>query len=47
MHKKAVPFMSGQRGAGEISLRPDGVWQVYIQDSDGFRIEINDAKYCY
>jgi len=28
----------------QIQRRPDGVRQIYIQDPDGFWIEINDAK---
>lgn len=32
----------GQKGA--ITLRPDGVKQIYFQDPDGYWLEINDAK---
>ncbi len=28
----------------KVQLRPDGVHQIYLQDPDGFWIEINDAK---
>jgi lactoylglutathione lyase len=28
----------------KITLRPDGVHQIYFQDPDGFWIEVNDAK---
>jgi len=27
-----------------VTLRPDGVHQIYLQDPDGFWIEVNDAK---
>ncbi|MBW3470510.1 VOC family protein [Arthrospiribacter ruber] len=27
---------------GEINIRPDGIQQIYIQDPDGYWIEIND-----
>lgn len=27
-----------------VTLRPDGVHQIYFQDPDGFWIEVNDAK---
>jgi lactoylglutathione lyase len=32
----------GQKGA--VTLRPDGVKQLYFQDPDGYWLEINDAK---
>lgn len=28
----------------KITLRPDGVQQIYFQDPDGYWIEVNDAK---
>jgi len=28
----------------KVQLRPDGVHQIYLQDPDGFWIEVNDAK---
>ena len=30
--------------AGQVTLRPDGVHQIYFQDPDGHWIEVNDAK---
>lgn len=42
--------LSGQRygnwniTAKSIQLRPDGVKQIYLQDPDGYWIEINDDK---
>lgn len=30
---------------GKVSKRTDGVQQIYIQDPDGFWVEINDDKY--
>jgi lactoylglutathione lyase len=29
----------------QVQLRPDGVHQVYLQDPDGYWIEVNDDKY--
>lgn len=29
----------------QIQLRPDGVHQIYLQDPDGYWIEVNDDKY--
>lgn len=34
-NSKAIP--------GEITIRADGIRQVYFQDPDGFWIEVNDA----
>jgi lactoylglutathione lyase len=31
---------------GQVSVRPDGVRQVYFQDPDGHWIEINDGPIC-
>lgn len=33
----------GKKGA--VSLRPDGIRQLYLQDIDGYYIEVNDAKH--
>jgi len=30
--------------AKKVQTRPDGVHQIYLQDPDGFWIEVNDAK---
>lgn len=31
-------------GKEKITLRPDGVKQIYLQDPDGYWIEVNDGK---
>jgi lactoylglutathione lyase len=33
------------KGDGKITDRPDGVHQTYLQDLDGYWIEINDGNY--
>jgi len=33
------------KGDGKTNTRVDGVRQIYLQDPDGFWIEVNDAKY--
>lgn len=38
----AYEDLAGKKGA--VTLRPDGVHQIYLQDPDGNWIEINDAK---
>lgn len=38
-----VPYSDWPGVAGAVSLRPDGVRQVYVQDPDGYWIEVNDV----
>ena len=33
------------KGDGKVTLRPDGVNQIYLQDPDGYWIEVNDDKF--
>ena len=39
-----VPYTNWGREPKKIQLRADGVRQIYVQDPDGFWIEVNDAK---
>ena len=39
-----ITYTSFSKQPKKIQLRPDGVRQIYIQDPDGYWIEINDAK---
>jgi lactoylglutathione lyase len=32
-------------GEGKVSIRPDGVRQIYLQDPDGYWIEVNDDRF--
>lgn len=41
---KDVHYESWQGEASKSNVRPDGVNQVYVQDPDGYWIEVNDAK---
>jgi catechol 2,3-dioxygenase-like lactoylglutathione lyase family enzyme len=43
-HLKAneIPFENGKGQAGGVTLRPDGVRQIYFRDPDGYWIEAND-----
>lgn len=43
LHDKKIPFESWQGEANLSNSRPDGINQVYIQDPDGYWIEVNDA----
>ena len=33
------------KGDGKVTLRSDGVRQIYLQDPDGYWIEVNDDKF--
>jgi len=41
---KNIPYSDWPGKLNAVSLRPDGVRQLYIQDPDGYWIEINDAR---
>ena len=40
-----VTYVNQKGEAGQIAIRPDGVKQVYLQDPDGYWIEVNEAQY--
>lgn len=44
LDKLNVKYGNWNGEAKKVSLRPDGVHQIYLQDPDGFWIEVNDAK---
>ena len=46
LKKKGISFedYSGVRNNNKVNTRPDGVKQIWLQDPDGYWIEINDAK---
>ena len=33
------------KGDDKVTVRPDGVRQIYLQDPDGYWIEVNDGNY--
>ncbi|MBI3474326.1 MAG: VOC family protein [Acidobacteria bacterium] len=33
------------KGDDKVTVRPDGVRQIYLQDPDGYWIEVNDGSY--
>ncbi|PHI21741.1 glyoxalase [Lewinellaceae bacterium SD302] len=43
MREMEYPFQNWPGQADTTNLRPDGVAQIYLQDPDGYWIEINDA----
>ena len=40
-----VKYVNSKGEEREITVRPDGVKQVYFQDPDGYWIEVNDDKF--
>ena len=42
--QKGIPYYNSKGEKGQITTRIDGVKQVWINDPDGYFIEINDAK---
>ncbi|HEU4633741.1 MAG TPA: VOC family protein [Flavisolibacter sp.] len=42
--KAGIPFEDARGNKQAVTLRPDGVKQIYFQDPDGYWIEINDAR---
>lgn len=45
LRKKSISFedFTGTKN-NKVNIRPDGVKQIWLQDPDGYWIEINDAK---
>ena len=41
--ERGVPTSDWPGVAGAVSVRGDGVRQIYVQDPDGYWIEVNDA----
>ena len=39
-----VPFRNFD-GSAKVNVRPDGVRQIYLQDPDGYWIEVNENRY--
>ncbi len=39
-----VPYSDWPGVAGAVSVRGDGIRQIYVQDPDGYWIEVNDAR---
>ncbi|RYU91176.1 VOC family protein [Mucilaginibacter terrigena] len=44
LKQKNIPYSNWKGVPNQVEHRVDGVSQVYIQDPDGYWIEINDAK---
>jgi lactoylglutathione lyase len=44
LHSLDIPYYDWPGKKSAVSIRPDNVEQVYIQDPDGYWIEINDGE---
>nr|WP_294944485.1 VOC family protein [uncultured Mucilaginibacter sp.] len=44
LNTMSIPYSNWKGETGKVERRVDGVNQVYINDPDGYLIEINDAK---
>jgi len=44
LKKNNIPYENWAGEKSDVTLRVDGVKQIYFQDPDGYWIEINDAK---
>lgn len=42
--KANIPYENSEGEPNQITIRPDGVKQIYFTDPDGYWIEINDVK---
>ena len=42
---EGLPYSDWPGAGSTLSVRPDGVRQIYVQDPDGYWIEVNDARY--
>ncbi|SHJ70643.1 VOC family protein [Pseudozobellia thermophila] len=45
LEKNGIPYWDWPGKKGAVTLRTDGVRQIYLQDPDAYWIEINDAKH--
>lgn len=45
LEKENITFTNWQGTEQAPNLRGDGIRQVYIQDPDGYWVEVNDARY--
>ena len=43
--KNNIPFENAKGDANAVTMRPDGVKQIYFKDPDGYWIEVNNDTY--
>jgi lactoylglutathione lyase len=44
LDQKHVKYFSSKKEEGAMTTRPDGVQQIYLQDPDGYWVEVNDSR---
>lgn len=44
LNRLKIPYYDWQGKESAVSIRPDSIEQIYIQDPDGYWIEINDGE---
>ena len=44
LEKAGISYVNARGKKNTVTIRPDGVKQVYLQDPDGYWIELNDVK---
>jgi lactoylglutathione lyase len=45
LKKKHIDYDNGYGKAYRITIRADGVKQIYVKDPDGYQVEVNDQVY--
>jgi lactoylglutathione lyase len=45
LNRFAIEYEDGKGRKGNVRTRPDGVKQLYLQDPDGYWIEINEDRF--
>ena len=43
LEAKKIPFTDWPGTPGKVHVRPDGILQIYLQDPDGYWIEVNSV----
>ena len=44
LDRSQIRYVSSKREERKVTLRPDGIRQIYFQDPDGYWIEVNDDR---
>ena len=44
LKRKQIKYFSTKKEEGVVTNRPDGIKQIYLQDPDGYWIEVNDSR---
>ena len=42
--RNKVKYFTSKMEEGAVTTRPDGIKQIYLQDPDGYWIEVNDSR---